>query len=180
MVEIPLFAEALAFSVNVLVEVVELVPSVAVTPAGRLNTIRFTGWSKPPEGSTVMVVTALPPGVIDTGLGAALSVKFPSPVTVRAIVMVSLKEPDVPVIVTEEVPVVAVALAVKVSVLLLVAGLALNTAVTPAGNPDAANVTLGLSPLAGVIVIVVALLVCCATLTLAGLAERVNAGATVS
>jgi uncharacterized protein (DUF302 family) len=59
----------------------------------------------------------------------------------------------VPVIVTVEVPGAAVALTVKVSVLLEVAGSGPKTAVTPFGNPDAASVTLPLNPLVGVTVI---------------------------
>ncbi len=46
-----------------------------------------------------------------------------------------VKLPDVPWIVTETVPVAAVLLAVKVSVLVVVAGFGLNCAVTPLGRP---------------------------------------------
>jgi len=68
-------------------------------------------------------------------------------------VVVRVRLPDVPVIVTVAVPVAAVAPAVKVSVL-VVAGLGLNAAVTPLGKPDAEKVTLPLKPFAGVMVIV--------------------------
>ena len=81
-------------------------------------------------------------------------VKFGAGVTVKASVVVCLRLPDVPVIVTVAVPVVAVRLAVRVSLLVPVAGLGLNAAVTPVGNPDAANVTLPLNPPNGVIVTV--------------------------
>jgi hypothetical protein len=57
-------------------------------------------------------------------------------------VVVSLTLPDVPVMVTELVPVVAELLAAKVTVLELVELVGLNEAVTPLGNPDAAKVTL--------------------------------------
>jgi hypothetical protein len=53
-----------------------------------------------------------------------------------------LNVPEVPVMVTVEVPAVAVLAAVKVTTLLLVVGLVANAAVTPVGNPVAANVTL--------------------------------------
>jgi hypothetical protein len=56
--------------------------------------------------------------------------------------------------VTVEVPVAAVLLAVNVSVLVLVAGFGLNDAVTPVGRPDAARVTAPVYPLIGVTVMV--------------------------
>ena len=66
--------------------------------------------------------------------------------TVNEIVVPCVSDPEVPVIVTVAVPVVAVAEAVRVSVdaaLPLaggVTGLVENAAVTPLGNPDALNV----------------------------------------
>ena len=54
--------------------------------------------------------------------------------------------PEVPVIVTEDMPVVAVLLAVSVKILVAVAGLVPNDAVTPFGRPDAAKVTLPVNP----------------------------------
>ena len=68
--------------------------------------------------------------------------------------VVSVKLPEAPVMVTVTVPVAAVALAVSVSVLLLVAGLGLNAAVTPLGRPDAENVTLPVKPFKGAMLIV--------------------------
>jgi hypothetical protein len=56
-------------------------------------------------------------------------------------------------------PVVAALVAVSVIALeLLVVGLGLNTAVTPLGRPEAAKLTLPVKPLAGVTVMVSALL----------------------
>jgi hypothetical protein len=54
------------------------------------------------------------------------------------------------VIVTVEVPGVAVALAVSVKVLVDVVGFELNDAVTPLGRPDAAKLTLPVKPFSGV------------------------------
>lgn len=54
--------------------------------------------------------------------------------------------PDVPVTVTVAAPVVAVLLAVSVSTLLPVAGLAPKVPVTPLGNPATARVTLPENP----------------------------------
>ena len=84
----------------------------------------------------------------------AESVKFGGRFTVRLIVVVAVKLPEVPVIVTVAVPAGADALAVRVSVLLLVAGLGLNAAVTPVGTPEAVSVTFPAKPFAGVMVIV--------------------------
>jgi hypothetical protein len=101
--------------------------------------------------------------------GLEVTVPFPRPVsltvsvylggafTVRVSVVVCVKLPDVPMMVTVTVPVVAVPLAVSVNVLLLVAevvGLELNAAVTPLGRPEADKLTLPRKPFCGVTVIV--------------------------
>ena len=57
-----------------------------------------------------------------------------------------VKLPDVPVMVTENVPMVAALLAVSVRVLAVLAGFGLKAAVTPLGNPDADKVTSPLNP----------------------------------
>src|SRR5258706_14754786 len=72
--------------------------------------------------------------------------------TVREIVAVFVKLPDMPVTVTVTVPVVAVLLAVNVNVLLLVVLVGLNDAVTPLGRPAADKLTLSLKPFSGVTV----------------------------
>jgi hypothetical protein len=83
-------------------------------------------------------------------------------------VVVCVMLPDVPVMVTVAVPSDAVALAVRVKVLVLVAGFGVKLAVTPAGKPDAARVTLPLKPLDGLMVIVLVALVPCTTLRVLG------------
>ena len=60
--------------------------------------------------------------------------------------VVFVKLPDVPAMVTVAVPVVAVPLAVRVNVLVLVVLLGLNDAVTPPGKPDADKLTVPLKP----------------------------------
>ena len=82
--------------------------------------------------------------------------------------VVWLNEPDVPVTVTVAAPVVAVLLAVRVSVLVDVVLAGLKLAVTPAGSPEAERLTLPLKPLLGVTVIVLPPLPPCVMVTLAG------------
>jgi hypothetical protein len=72
----------------------------------------------------------------------------PEELTVRAMVVVALVEPEVPVMVIVELPTVAVALAVSVRVP------PLNAAVTPPGRPEAAKVTVPLNPFTSVTVMV--------------------------
>jgi hypothetical protein len=74
--------------------------------------------------------------------------------TVNAMVVVAVKLPEVPVIVTVAEPVVALLLAVSVSTLVEVVGLVANDAVTPLGRPEAARVTLPVNPPTSVTVIV--------------------------
>lgn len=82
--------------------------------------------------------------------------------TVSAIVVLAVKVPDVPVMVTVEVPVVAVLLAANVTALVPVAGLVPNVAVTPLGSPAAASVTAPVKPPASVTAIVSVPLAPCA------------------
>ena len=96
--------------------------------------------------------------------------------TVSESVVVFVKLPDVPVMMTVASPVVAVPLAVNVNVLVLVAGFGLNAAVRPVGRPDADKVTLLLKPFCGVTVIVLMPLAPCVIVRLVGETERVKFG----
>ena len=84
--------------------------------------------------------------------------------------------PEVPVIVTVDIPVVAVALAMSVKILVPVVGLVPNDAVTPLGRPDAAKVTLPVKPFWGATVMVLEPLDPCTTVRLLGDAERLKSG----
>jgi hypothetical protein len=75
--------------------------------------------------------------------------------------------------VTVAVPVVAVVLVVKVSVVVFVPGFGLNAAVTPLGKPEAEKVTFPSKPFAGVMVMVLVPLAPCKTLSVLGAAESV-------
>ena len=150
----PVAVERLAVRVNVLVELVGLVLNDAVTPLGNPLALRVTCWLKPPAGTIVIVLVPVPPCATVTVLGEAVRVKLPNAVTFKVSVVVTLRLPVVPVIVTVVVPFFAVALAVRVSVLLVVAGFGLNAAVTPLGKPDADRLTFPLKPFEGAMVIV--------------------------
>jgi len=68
---------------------------------------------------------------------------------VRAKVVVAVRAPDLPVIVTLYCPAAAELLAVSVSVLAPVVGLGEKDAVTPLGRPEAERVTLPVNPFRG-------------------------------
>ena len=85
--------------------------------------------------------------------------------------------PELPVIVTVEVPAAAVLLAVSVKELVVVADAGLKDAVTPLGEPDADKLTLPLNPLRGATVIVLEPLDPWTTVRLPGDAERLKSGA---
>ena len=100
----------------------------------------------------------------------------PAAVTVRLMLAVCVNAPETPVMVTVAVPVVAVELAVKVTTLVEVVGLVPKLAVTPAGRPEADNVTLPVNPFTGVSVMVLVAVELCATETLAGEADKLKSG----
>jgi hypothetical protein len=102
--------------------------------------------------------------------------QFTAAVTVKATVADFVKLPEVPVTVTVTgPPVVAVLVAVRVSVLEPVVGFGLNPALTPLGRPEADKLTLPLKPFCGVTLIVLVPLVPCVILKLLGDAESVKA-----
>jgi len=96
--------------------------------------------------------------------------------TVSARVVVAVRLPEVPVMVTVDVPVVAVLLAVRVSTLVPVVGFVPKAAVTPLGRPDAARVTLPVNPPTSVTVMVLVPLLPCVTDRLPGESESVKLG----
>ena len=85
-----------------------------------------------------------------------MSVKLGGAATVKLMVAVLCKLPEVPVMVTVAVPKEAEPLAVRVSVPGVVVVAALNNAVTPVGKPDAASATAPLKPFSGAMVMVLA------------------------
>ena len=97
--------------------------------------------------------------------------------TVRLMVVVCVRLPDVPVTVTVDVPVVAVLFAVRVNVLELVELVGLNDAVTPLGRPEAEKLTVLVKPLDGFTVMVLIPLLPCVTVRLDGEADKLKSAA---
>src|SRR5579862_2160444 len=134
-----------------------------------------------------MVLVPLPPWVTVTDDGDAPIVKFGCAVafTVRLIVVECTVEPEVPVMVTVAVPVVAVDEAVRVSVEGVlpfaggVTGFGENAAVTPLGKPVALSVVAELKPLRLVMVTVLVPLPPCVTVTDDGDAPILKSGVDV-
>jgi len=122
-----------------------------------------------------MVLVPLLPCATVKLLGKAVRVKLPSASTVSVRVVVSFRLPEVPVMVIVEVPAFAVLAAVRVRMLVEVAGFGLNCAVTPFGSVELDSVTLPENPFTGVMVMVlVPLAPPLAMLTELGEAERVK------
>jgi len=94
-------------------------------------------------------------------------------------VVLFVKLPEVPVMVTVAAPAVAVLLAVSVKVLVGSGRLGLKEAVTPLGKPDADKLTLPLKPFWGVSEIVLEPLAPCMRVRLLGEVESVKFGAGV-
>ena len=88
--ERPVAVDPLTVSVSVLVEVVGLVLNDAVTPLGIPLALRVTSWSKPPEGTTVIVSAPLLPRATFKVVGEAVSPKLPKALTVNVTVVVAL------------------------------------------------------------------------------------------
>lgn len=119
---------------------------------------------------------AVPPGTTFTADGAAESVKVSGPVTVKLIVALLVRLPEVPETVTVHVPGAATDEAASVSALALEVDTVLKDPVTPFGKPETAKFTVPLNPFAGLTVIALVLLDPLARLTLEGAAARVKPG----
>lgn len=156
----------------------------AVTPLGNPEALSVVAELKLFWLVMVIVLVPFPPCVTVSVDGEAPMVKLAvaEAFTVRAMVVVWTVEPDVPVIVTVALPVVAVEEAVRVrvdpAVLLAggVTGLGENAAVTPLGKPEAVSVVAELKPLRLVTVMVLVPLEPCTTVTELGEADSEKSG----
>ncbi len=150
-------------------------PNVAVTPVGRPDADSVTVVLKPYKGVMAMLLVPLEPGLMLKLAGVAASVKLGGGLTVRAMVALLVKMPEVPVMVTGDLPAAAVLAAVKVAVLLPEAT-ALKVAVTPVGRPEAVNVTVLLKPYNDVMAMLLVPFEPGFTLRLVGVAASVKLG----
>jgi hypothetical protein len=157
-VDVPVVDAQLDVSVSTLLPVVGLVPNAAVIPLGRPDAARVTLPVKPPTSVTAIVSVRLLPGATVSEAAEGLSVKLPAPVTVRVIAVVAVRLPEVPVIVTVDVPSAAVLLVVNVTTLEVEDEAGLKDAVTPPGNPEVVKATAPENGLTSVTVIVSVLL----------------------
>ena len=131
----------------------------------------------PPVRAIVIVSVPLAPVLIARLAGLAESEKSGA-FTVRLTVAVCVSPPPVPVTVTLAVPVAAVLEAVKVSALLVpVAGVGLNDAVTPLGKPLAVKATPVVNPFSLVTVMVLEALAPLLTVRFDGPADSAKSGA---
>jgi hypothetical protein len=155
----------------------------AVTPEGSPVAESETAELNPPETLLEIELVPEPPRTTETLAGEALTLKSGVAVleTVSETVVLWETPPPLALIVTVEVPTVAVLLAVKVRVELPEPGAAmdagLNEAVTPEGSPVAESETAELNPPETVVEMLVALLPPCATETLVGEALTAKSGA---
>src|ERR1700733_5727722 len=121
------------------------------------------------------LLVPLEPGLMFKVAGVAARVKLGGGLTVSAIVALLVKLPEVPVMVTVELPAAAVPAAVKVRVLLPDA-IAPKVALTPIGRPDAASATVPLKPFKAVMAMLLALLAPGVRLKVVGVAASVKFG----
>jgi hypothetical protein len=153
-VAVPTVAVAVAERVSLLVELVLAGLNAAVTPLGKPVMATLAEPVNPLAGVMVTAPLAEDPCAKLKLEGEIPSEKLDPPVTVNASVMELVVVPEVPVTVIFVVPDGALALAVNVSVLVVVVVAGLNEAATPLGSPSAVRVTWPVKPLFRVSVMV--------------------------
>jgi len=152
--KVPRLARLPAVNVKVLTEVAGFGLKDADTRVGRPEADKLTLPPKPFDGAMVMVAEPWVPRPMLKVLGEADREKFGAAFTVREMVVELVKLPDVPMMVTVNVPVAAVMLAASVNVLVPVVLLGLKEPVMPLGRPDADRLTVPLKPFSGLTVMV--------------------------
>jgi len=148
-VKVPVNARLPTMRVKVLEDAAGFGLKEAVTLPGKPEADSWTFPLKPFEGVMLTVVAPWVPRAMFRLDGEAESVKFGPAAMVSEIVVVLVRLAHVPVTVTLNVPMAAVELAVKVSVLAAVVLPGLKDAATPPGRPDADRMTVPLKPLLG-------------------------------
>lgn len=174
-VAVPTVAAAVAVRVSLLVDLVLAGLNAAVTPLGKPVMARLAELVNPLAGVMVTVPLAEEPCTKLKLEGEIPSEKLGAAVTVNASVMELVAVPEVPVtVIFAAAPVAAFALAVNVSVLVVVVVAGLNDAVTPLGRPLAVSVTWPVKPLFRVTVMVLLAVEPGARLTAEGEPASVN------
>lgn len=144
---------ALSFALGV----TRCLENVAVTPLGSPAAPSLTAELKPSTLVTMILLVIILPWIAVRAASEAPMVKvFGAGLTIKRRMVVAVRPPEVPVMVTVAVPAVAEPLAISVSTPVSVVGFVLNDAVTPFGRPDTAKFTLPANPPASVTVMVVA------------------------
>lgn len=128
--------------------------NVAVTPAGNAPIVRAGVPVKPFSAVIVKLVLPEAPCVTLKLEGDAAKVKLGPAFMVRLRVTEAVAVPEVPVIVTVDVPTGAVAAPVNVATAVVEVEAGLNETVTPVGRPEAVSVALPVKPVLGVMVMV--------------------------
>lgn len=173
-VNVPVFARLPTASVRVLEDVAGFGLSDADTLFGSPEADRLTVPVNPFDGAMAMLELPFLPREMLKVEGEAERLKFGPEVTVKEIVVVLVRLAQTPLMVTVNVPSAAVALAVRVSVLLLAVPAGLKEAATPLGRPEADKLTAPLKPLIGLMLIVLAAVFPWTTLKLPGEAVSVK------
>lgn len=154
-VNAPVAAVLLAVSVSTLEVAEDVGLNEAVTPLGKPVAANDTLPVNPPTSVTEIVSVPLAPCWTVRVDAEGFRLKPDAGLTVRAIVVLAVVLPEVPVTVTVTgPPVAAVLLAVSVSTLEVAEDVGLNEAVTPLGSPVAVNDALPLKPFTSVTEIV--------------------------
>jgi hypothetical protein len=170
-------AELAAVSVSVLVVAEPAGLNDAVTPVGKPVAAKATVPPNPPSGATLKVAVPAPPTATFTLVVEEPRVKPGAAATVKGRVVFAETPPETAVMVNAAVATDAEALAVSVSLLVVLVLAGLKAAVTPVGSPPTVRLTAPVKPFTGVTVMVLFPDVPCVTLRLAGAAANVTPGA---
>jgi hypothetical protein len=142
----PGVAEADTASVTRRLACVGPAPNEPTTPVGRPDRLTVTVPANPFCGIRVRVLLREAPTGMLRAAGEADSVNVGGGVMVRAMATLLVRLPEVPVMVTVELPGATIGAASKVSVLRLAVLEGAKVAVTPLGRPEAASATVPPKP----------------------------------
>jgi hypothetical protein len=180
-VNVPMFARLPTVSVKVLEEVVGFGLNDADTLTGKPEADKRTLPANPFDGAMARVDLPFVPRAMLKVEGEADRPKFGPEVMFREMVVVLVRLAHTPLMVSVNVPIAAVALALRVSELLLAVPGGLKDAATPLGRPEADKLTMPLNPLSGLMLMTLVAVFPWTTLKLPGeaISAKVPVGLTV-